>query len=249
MRLQGKSALVTGAGKGIGLAIAKLFAQEGAKVAINYHSSSQAALTLIREVKKQGSQALAIKADVSRIDEVKKMVQLTVEKFDTIDILVNNAGIMMPAAFLDCTEEIWDMTLAINLKGAYLCSREVAPIMLRQGKGRIVNISSLAGLAERTSLRNTAYTVSKAGIIGLTRSLTVNLGPTINVNAICPGFIDTDMSASLSPDRRMKAIEDSPLKRTGTPEEIAQTALFLVCDDSNFITGEIFTVSGGIGMR
>ncbi len=249
MRLEGKVALVTGAGRGIGHAISKLFAQEGAKVAINYSRSEKEASSLAEDIEKQGGETLLLKADVSKSNEVKKMVKKTIEKFGRIDILVNNAGILIPAAFPNCTEEIWDQTMDVNLKGAYLCSKEVAPIMQKQKKGKIINIASICGLAERSALGNTAYVVSKAGVIGLTRSLAVNLGPTINVNAICPGFTDTNMATSLGPERKKVAEEESILKRIGKPEEIANAALFLASDEADFITGEILTVSGGRGIR
>ncbi len=249
MRLQGKVALITGASRGIGRSMAKLFAKEGAKVVINYNKSEKEASTLEEEIKSQGGDAIIIKADVSNVEEVKKLVRTTVEKFGTIDILVNNAGIILPAAFLDCTDEVWDKTMDINLKGAFLCSKEVAPIMLDQNKGKIINISSASGLAERSAVGNTPYAVSKAGIIGLTRSLAVNLGPNINVNAICPGLTETDMAASLKPERRRKPIEETIVKRIGKPNEIAYAALFLASDESDFITAEILTVAGGRAIR
>jgi 3-oxoacyl-[acyl-carrier protein] reductase len=249
MRLKGKVALVTGASRGIGRAISKLFAQEGAKAVINYNRSEKEASSLAEDIQKQDGEVLLVKADVSKADEVKKMVKMTVEKFGRIDILVNNAGILISAPFLETTEEIWDKTMDINLKGAYLCSKEVAPIMLKQKKGKIINISSISGLPERSAIRNTAYVVSKVGIIGLTRSLALHLGPYINVNAISPGLIETDMAESLGQDRIKIGTEEAILKRTGKPEEIAYAALFLASDESDFITGEVLTVSGGRAMR
>jgi 3-oxoacyl-[acyl-carrier protein] reductase len=248
-RLQGKVAIITGSGRGIGRATAKLFAQEGAKVVINYSKSEKEASSLAEEIKKAGGDALLVKADVSKADEVKKMVQRTIEKFGRIDILVNNAGIMISSPFLESTEEMWDKTMNVNLKSAYLCSREVAPIMLNKKKGKIINLSSVSGLAQKSAVGNVHYATSKAGVIGLTRSLAVNLGPSINVNAICPGLIDTDMAASLPPERRKIPVEEAPLQRIGRPEEIASAVLFLASDESDFITGEIVTVSGGRGMR
>jgi 3-oxoacyl-[acyl-carrier protein] reductase len=249
LRLQGKVALITGASRGIGHTISKLFAKEGAKLIINYSRSEKEARGLSEELMKSGQEVLLVRADVSRSDEVKGMISQAIKRFARIDVLVNNAGVLIPEPFLESTEETWDKTMAVNLKGAYLCSKEVAPIMLKQGKGKIINISSICGLAERTVLRNTAYVVSKAGIIGLTRSMAVNLGPTINVNAICPGTIDTDMIVVLGPERVKAGIEDAILKRIGKPQDIAYATLFLASDESSFITGEILTVSGGRAMR
>jgi len=248
-RLQGKIALVTGASRGIGRAIAKLFAEEGAKVVINYGRSEREASSLAEEIKKQGGEVLLVKADVSKSQEVKEMIKKTIDRFGRIDILVNNAGILIQAPFLESTEQMWNKMMDVNLKGSYLCAKEVAPVMLKQKSGKIINISSVSGLAQKSALGNVPYAASKAGVIGLTRSLAVNLGPTINVNAICPGLIETDMSASLPPERRRIPVEEAPLQRIGRPEEIAYAALFLASEESNFITGEVITVSGGRGMR
>ena len=249
MKLKGKVAIVTGASRGIGRAIVKLFADEGAKVVINYNSSETPAKRLAEEINGKGGDAIAVKGDVSDPKQVRALVKEAVERFGRIDILVNNAGILLPSRLLDCTDEMWEKIIAINLKGPFLCSREVADIMLKQGKGKIINISSISGLAYPSALENTPYAISKAGVIGLTRSLAVNLAPTVNVNAICPGLIETDMTASYSPESKRMRIEESLLKRTGKPEEIANAALFLASDESDFVTGEILTVSGGRAMR
>jgi 3-oxoacyl-[acyl-carrier protein] reductase len=249
MKLKGKVAVVTGASRGIGRAIVKLFADEGAKVVINYNSSETPAKRLAEEINGKGGDAIAVKGDVSDPKQVRALVKEAVERFGRIDILVNNAGILLPSLFPDCTDEIWEKIIAINLKGPFLCSREVADIMLKQGKGKIINISSISGLAYPSALENTPYAISKAGVIGLTRSLAVNLAPTVNVNAICPGLIETDMTASNSPESKRMRIEESLLKRIGKPEEIANAALFLASDESDFVTGEILTVSGGRAMR
>jgi len=249
MRLKGKVAIVTGAGRGIGQAIARLFAQEGAKVALNYSKSEREASSLADEIRKNGGEVLLVRADVSKANEVKRMIQKTVAEFGRIDVLVNNAGVLSPAAFLDSTEEMWDKTMSVNLKGMYLCSKEVAPIMLNQKRGKIISISSVCGLAQKSALGNTPYAVSKAGVIGLTRSLAVNLGPAINVNAVCPGVIDTDMVAFFTPERKNAIIEETLLKKIGRPVDVAYAVLFLASDESDFITGELVTVSGGRGMR
>ncbi len=249
LRLQDKVAIVTGASRGIGKAISKLYVKEGAKVTVNYVKAEKEALALAEELEKISKDVLVVKADVSKVAEVKEMVQKTVDRFGRIDILVNNAGIMIPEVFVESTEDTWNKTMDVNLKGAYLCAREVAPIMLKQEMGKIINISSIVALAEKSALRNTAYVASKAGMLGLTRSLAVNLGPKINVNAICPGLTDTDMAANLGPDRIQANIEEALLKRIGQPEDIANGALFLASNESDFITGEVFTISGGRAMR
>jgi 3-oxoacyl-[acyl-carrier protein] reductase len=249
VRLQGKVALVTGASRGIGNAISKLYVKEGAKITLNYNKSEKEAYTLAEEMEKISKDVLLVKADVSKVDEVKEMVKKTMERFGQIDILVNNAGILVPEVFLESTEDTWDKTIDVNLKGAYLCAKEVAPIMIKQERGKIINIASISGLSEKSAMRNTAYVVSKSGMLGLTRSLSVNLGPNINVNAICPGLTDTEMLASLGLERIKAGIEESLLKRIGKPKEIANAALFLASDESDFITGEFFTISGGRAMR
>lgn len=249
VKLEGKVALVTGAARGIGKAISKLYVKEGAKIVINYNRSEKEASALAEELEKISKDILVVKADVSKVNEVKEMVQKTVERFGQIHILVNNAGILVPEVFVESKEDIWDQTIDINLKGAYLCAREIAPLMLKQEKGKIINISSICGLSEKSALKNTAYVASKTGMLGLTRSLAVNLGPKINVNAICPGMTDTEMLTSLGPERRKAGIEESLLKRIGKPEDIANAALFLASDDSDFMTGEFLTISGGRAMR
>jgi 3-oxoacyl-[acyl-carrier protein] reductase len=250
MRLKNKVAIVTGAGRGIGRAIAKMFAEEGARVVINYNRSEKEAQSLAEEIKKIGGEALVIKADVSKIDQVKGMVQKTVERFCTVDILVNNAGILIPApSFVESTETAWDRTLDVNLKGAYLCSREVAPIMLRQKKGKIINISSISGLYEKLALDFVDYVSSKAGMIGLTRALAVHLGPAINVNAIAPGTVETEIVASLPAEVKRQMKEEALIKRLGRPEDVAYAAVYLASDESDFVTGEVLTVSGGRGIR
>jgi 3-oxoacyl-[acyl-carrier protein] reductase len=170
VKLEGRVALVTGAARGIGKAISKLYAKEGAKIVINYNRSEKEAFALAEEMEKISKDILVVKADVSKVTEVKEMVQKTIEQFGRIDILVNNAGILVPEVFLESTEDTWDKTMDINLKGAYLCAKKVAPIMLKQEKGKIINISSICGLSEKTALRNISYVASKTGMLGLTRS-------------------------------------------------------------------------------
>jgi 3-oxoacyl-[acyl-carrier protein] reductase len=249
MKLNDKVVIITGASRGIGRAIAKRFAQEGAKVVINYNKSEDKASRLVDEIRKNGGQALAVRADVSKSDEVKQLVKKTVETYGRVDILVNNARVMFQKTFLDATEEIWDQTIDINLKGAYLCSKEVAPIMLKQKKGKIINISSNSGAYHPSALRFVEYVVSKAGMNGLTRALALKLGPYVNVNAICPGWIETEMVGNTDPEVERRVLEETPLKRFGTADEVANAALYLASDDSNFVTGELHMITGGRGMH
>jgi len=242
-------AIVTGASRGIGSAIATRFAAEGAKVVINYNQSEAAALRLAEEIQARGGQATAVRADVSKPSEVKQLVERTFAAYGRIDILVNNAGVMFQKTFLDADEEIWDRTIDINLKGAYLCSKEVAPIMLKQKRGKIINISSNSGIYHPSALRYVEYTVSKAGMNGLTRALALALGPYVNVNAVCPGWIKTEMTGSADPELEKLVLTESPLKRFGTVDEVANAALYLASDDSDFVTGELHMVSGGRGMH
>jgi len=250
MRLKDKVAIVTGASRGIGRGIAKKFAEEGAKVVVNYNTSKNEAASLGEEIKKMGRDVLIVQADVSKADQVKNMVRKTVERFGRVDVLVNNAGTLVPAnSFLESTEEGWDKTLDVNLKGAYLCSKEVALIMLKQKKGKIINISSISGLYDKLGMGFVDYVSSKAGIIGLTRALAVHLGPTINVNAIAPGTVETEIVAALPAEVKQRMRDEALAKRLGTPEDMAYAAVYLASDESDFVTGEVLTVSGGRGIR
>ena len=249
MKLDDRVVIITGASGGIGSAIAKRFAKEGAKVVVNYNKSEDKASRVVDEIRKNGGLALAVRADVSKPDEVKQLVKKTVDAYGRVDILVNNAGVMFQNTFLDATEEIWDKTVDINLKGAYLCSKEVAPIMLKQKKGKIINISSNSGIYHPSALRFVEYVASKAGMNGLTRALALKLGPYVNVNAICPGWIETEMVGNTDPEVERRVLEETALKRFGTADEVANAALYLASDDSNFVTGELHMVTGGRGMH
>jgi len=249
MRLTGQVAIVTGASRGIGRAIAELFAYEGAKVVINYNTSEKEARGLADKIRKQGGEAICVKADVSKYDEVKRMVETTLRTYGRIDILVNNAGLLVAKDFLETDENEWDRTMDVNLKGAYLCSKEVAPIMLKQEKGKIINMSSNSGLYHPSAMRFAEYVASKAGMNGLTKALALRLGPHITVNAICPGWIKTVMVPETDPEIERKILDETALKRYGTPEEVAASALFLASSDADFITGELLIVAGGRGMH
>lgn len=251
MRLNGKVALVTGGSRGIGKEITKRFSEEGATVAINYKDSDGEARKLEEEIHSLGGKATLIRANIGNSREVKEMVSHVVREFGRIDILVNNAGRLITKDFFEVTEEDFDSVINTNLKGPYLCIREVAPLMLeRDVKGKIINISSISGLVGQPSALNFVhYVASKAGLIGLTRALAVRLGPKIHVNAIAPGVVETEMTTFFTTEKRTRLLEETPLKRFGQPRDIADAALFLASDESDWITGEVLTVAGGRGMR
>ena len=248
-RLNDRVSLITGASRGIGRVIAEVFAEEGAKVVVNYNKSEKEAVTVVDTIKKQGGEAICVKADVSRSLDVRCMVKATLEKYGRVDILVNNAGILIAKDLLETSEDEWDRTIDINLKGAYLCAKEVAPIMLDQKKGKIINISSNSGLYHPSAMRFTEYVTSKAGMNGLTKALALRLGPYITVNAICPGWIKTEMVEYSDSELESRILEETALKRYGTPDEVAASAVFLASDEANFITGELLIVAGGRGMH
>jgi len=249
-KLAGKSAIVTGAGRGIGAAIGRRFVKEGANVLINFNRSSTTAVQLSESLSLEGpGRAIAHQADVSKIPDIKTMVFTALKEFGKIDILVNNAGVLFRRDFHNTTEQEYDQVMAVNLKGPYFCCLEVAPIMQNQKGGTIINISSISGLVQPTALAFPDYVASKAGILGLTRALAVNLAPDIRVNAVCPGLMDTDMTKAIAPEARQRLMNESFVKRVGRPEEIASACLFLASDESDFITGEFLTVGGGRAMR
>jgi 3-oxoacyl-[acyl-carrier protein] reductase len=218
-------------------------------MAVTYVREAQAAQAVVAGIEAAGGRALALALDVSRRDQVQEVVTATLERFDRLDILVNNAGIHVARDVLETTEDDWDRTIDINLKGAYLCSRAVVPAMRAQGRGSIINISSNSGLYHPSAMRFTEYTVSKAGMNGLTKALALALGPEIRVNAICPGWIRTDMTDELEPAVHESILAETALGRWGTPDDVARSALFLASDDADFITGELLIVAGGRGMH
>lgn len=242
-----KVAIITGASRGIGRATAIVLAKEGAKVVINYLSSEEKAHDVVQEIKESGGQAIAVKADVAQSDDVKRLTEETIEQFGSIDILVNNAGILIqPGDWKNISDEDWQRTLDVNLKGVFNCIQVVAPYMLRQRRGRIVNISSTYGIFGAANV--VAYVAAKAGVLTLTRTFAKELAPYVTVNAIAPGHIKTD----LTPKREgfIESIsEATPLKRLGEPEDVAYAVAFLVSDRADFITGQFLPVDGGHMLR
>lgn len=249
MKLKDQVAIITGGSRGIGSAIARKFAKEGARVVVNYRYSEKSASALVDEIRKDGGEAICVRADVSNASEVKSLVQKTLDVYGRVDLLVNNAGVLFNRTFLDADEKVWDETLNVNLKGAYLCSKEVAPVMLKQKKGKIINISSNSGIYHPSALTEVEYVASKAGLNGLTRALALKLGPFVHVNAVCPGWIKTEMTGKIDPEVERRVLAETPMKRFGTVDDVANAALYLACDDSDFVTGELFLVNGGRGMH
>lgn len=248
MGLSGKVALITGSVRGIGKAIALELANHGAKIVINDILPKNEIDKTLEEIRKSGDQAIGIRADITIFKEVESMVKEIINKFGKIDILVNNAGIIRDSLLIRMKEEDWDAVININLKGTFNCSKTVAKYMMRQKSGgKIVNISSVIGLVGNIGQAN--YAASKAGIIGLTKSIAKELAlRNINVNAIAPGFIETDMTKRLS-EKVIKDLQQQiPLKRLGTVKDIAKVVYFLVSDNANYITGQVINVDGGMVM-
>jgi 3-oxoacyl-[acyl-carrier protein] reductase len=244
MKLKEKVALITGASRGIGRAIALLFAKEGAKVIVNYVHSKEKAEEVVSKIRKLGSDAISIKADVSNLEELKFLVEKSIEKFGRIDILVNNAGVYFRNTLEESTEEIWDKTINIDLRAPYFLSKLVSKYMLEQKSGKIINIASIAGIKPRD--KSIEYQIAKAGVITMTKALSLALAPYINVNCISPGHTMTDMTGyDKNPEKKKRAENNIPLKRIGQPEDIAKAALFLASSDSDYITGANIVVDGG----
>ena len=245
--LKGKCAVITGASRGIGKCIATKFAKEGANVVINYRNNEEEALKVKQELEDLGSQVLVEKADVSELEQAEKLIKEAKKEFGKVDILVNNAGITKDNLIIRMKEEDFDSVIKTNLKGAFNCLKEVTPIMLKQKYGKIVNMSSVVGVVGNPGQVN--YCASKAGLIGMTKSLAKEIGSrNITVNAIAPGFIDTDMTKILSDDQKKKILSQIPLNKFGNVEDIANVALFLASENSNYITGQVIHVDGGMAM-
>lgn len=245
--LEGKVALVTGAGRGIGRAIAKALAKEGATVIVNYGGNEAAAQETVDSIATDGGSAEKYKCDVSDFAAVGEMIQYVVEKYKKLDILVNNAGITKDGLMMKMSEEDFDSVLAVNLKGTFNCIRNVSRQMLKQRSGRIINMSSVVGLAGNAGQVN--YAASKAGVIGVTKSAAKELASRgITVNAIAPGYIDTDMTSVLSDSVKETVLSAIPLGRMGAIEDIAEMAVFLASDKASYITGQVISVDGGMNI-
>lgn len=246
--LTGKVAIVTGASRGIGRAIALALAEAGARVVVNYRSQVESAEAVVATIQAQSGQAVAVQADVSNYAAAHELVKATTAAFGQVDILVNNAGTTRDMLLAMMSEEQWDVVLETNLKSAFNCCKAVLrPMMRRKQGGRIINISSVSGLSGQAGQAN--YSASKAGLHGLTKSLARELGPRqITVNAIAPGIIPTDLTADLSPDLVGKIMDWIPLGRLGTAEDVAHLVVFLASYQAAYITGEIIRVDGGLGM-
>lgn len=246
MKLKNKIALITGASRGIGKAIALSFAQHGADIALHCLVKTEEEETLVKEIQKYGRKVVCFEADISKISEVKDMVHAVKNEFTGIHILVNNAGIYKENSFFDSTEDSFDKIMDTNLKGAYFCSQFVAQIMLEQQDGNIINIASVAGLHPRKS--SLEYGISKAGLVHLTKSLALVLAPHIRVNALAPSYTKTTLMAFMNDTKLIEEkIKMIPLGRLNEPEDIAKAALFLASEDSINITGEIMVIDGGRG--
>jgi 3-oxoacyl-[acyl-carrier protein] reductase len=243
--LAGQVAIVTGASRGIGRAIALDLANEGAKVVVNYASSSKAADEIVQEIQAAGGEAIAVQANVSQPDEVDRLIEAAMTTWGRVDVLVNNAGITKDTLLLRMKPEDWQSVIDLNLTGVFLCTRAVAKIMLKQKSGRIVNIASVAGQMGNPGQAN--YSAAKAGVIGFTKTVAKELASRgITVNAVAPGFITTDMTAGLEAEGILQFI---PLGRYGTPAEVAGMVRFLSADPAAaYITGQVFNVDGGMVM-
>jgi 3-oxoacyl-[acyl-carrier protein] reductase len=248
MKLEGRKAIVTGASRGIGRAIALALAHEGADVAVNYISSETQALEVAREIEKLGRRALPVRADVSDFPDTFRMAQEVLAVFGHVDILVNNAGINSDKTFVKMDHASWRKVLSINLDGVFNCTKVFVDSMLKQHYGRIVNITSVIGQIGNFGQAN--YAASKAGVTAMTKSLARELaGKGITVNAVAPGFIETEMVESIPEKVRQRLLDQVPLKRFGKAGEVGRAVIYLVSSDGDYITGEELSMNGGLLMR
>ena len=247
MKFEGKTAIVTGGSRGLGRAVCLELAAGGANVVLCYAGNEAAAQETVRAVEALGAKALAVRCDVSDAAQAEELVAAAAEAFGRVDILVNNAGITRDNLLMRMSEADFDAVIAANLKGAFLCMKAVSRLMLKQRYGRIVNLSSVVGLRGNAGQVN--YAASKAGVIGMTKSLAKELASRgVTVNAVAPGFIETDMTAALPEAARTAAQNGIPMSRLGAPEDVAKAVGFLASDDAAYITGQVLAVDGGMAM-
>lgn len=246
MKLENRTAIITGAGSGIGRATALLFAQEGARVVV-VDVAADAAASVAEEINAREGRAVGIRADVSKADEVQAMVEQSLTHFGRIDILINNAGVIRDNMSWKMSDQDWDKVLDVNLKGTFLCSRAVIPPMRAQGYGKIVNTSSIGALGNAGQAN---YSAAKAGVMALTKTLSLELARSgVNVNCVAPGSIDTPILKGMPPGMvEKKVLERVPLRRIGLPEDVAKLHLFLASDDSSYITGQVIFIDGGVSV-
>jgi len=245
MLLKGKVAIITGASRGIGKAIAKEFVEQGAKVAFTYHSSEEKAKALEKELTANGGEVRGFKSDAAQMDQAEQLVNQVVDAFGTVDIVVNNAGITEDTLLMRMNEEQWDRVINVNLKSCFALTKAVMRTMLKARSGSIINVSSVVGVQGNAGQAN--YAASKAGILGFTKSVALELGSrNIRCNAIAPGFIETEMTGALD-EATVQGWRDAiPLKRGGQPEDVAQLCTFLASDMSSYITGQTICIDGGM---
>ncbi len=245
--LEGKTAVITGASRGIGKAVAMEFAKQGANVAFTCTSLSENALATEKELKSLGVNAKAYASNAANFDESHQLIQDVLKDFGSIDILVNNAGITRDTLMMRMTEEQWDVVIDTNLKSAFNLTHAITPVFMKQKHGNIINMSSIVGVSGNAGQAN--YAASKAGLIGLTKSIAKEMGSRgIRANAIAPGFIATDMTGVLSEEVKKKWSEQIPLRRIGESEDVAKVAVFLASDLSSYVTGQVINVCGGMNM-
>lgn len=243
--MENKTAIVTGAAKGIGRAIAIRLAEKGFNIVLNYRSSEEKAIETAKEIEAKGVTVLRVQGDITNADEVLNLIEKAKEKFGSIDVMVNNAGITKDNLILRMKEEDFDDVINTNLKGVFNCLKSITPVMVKQKMGKIINISSVVGVAGNAGQVN--YAASKAGVIGMTKSLAKEIGSRgITVNAVAPGFIETDMTEVLNDKSKEEAKKSIPLKRLGKPQDVANVVAFLASDDANYVTGQVIHVDGGM---
>ncbi len=247
MLLDGKVAIVTGASRGIGRAVALRLAKEGAKIVVNYAGNHAAAEKTVEDIKAAGGEAVLFQADIANSQVVGELVKAATSAFGRIDILVNNAGITRDNILALMKEDDWDAVISTNLKGIFNCTKAVGKVMIKQRAGKIINMTSVVGIIGNAGQTN--YAAAKAGVIGFTKAAAKELASRgINVNAVAPGYIVTDMSHAMSEQAKAEFAKSIPLSRLGTPEDVAEAVLFLASDAANYITGQTINVDGGMVM-